>query len=177
VLGRVGGLVLSDASTTVKGIVELATDAETITGTDPARAVTPAGLAASLTAKLDPGVPTVEVQWQTNATSTATGVQIAIGFGRIQGVATEVRDGSFTFPAAYEGVPVALVGMIGGRNNGGTPGTFDVTGLIHVSGKDIFVLDGTSTTGADLKLSRTDGRNINASWEYYFSFVVFGVLA
>jgi len=48
VLGRVGGLVLSDASTTVKGIVELATDAETITGTDPARAVTPAGLAAGL---------------------------------------------------------------------------------------------------------------------------------
>ena len=46
VLGRVGGLVLSDASTTVKGIVELATDAETITGTDTARAVTPAGLAA-----------------------------------------------------------------------------------------------------------------------------------
>lgn len=34
-----------DASTTVKGIVELATDAETATGTDAVRAVTPAGLA------------------------------------------------------------------------------------------------------------------------------------
>lgn len=37
-----------DASTTVKGIVELATSAETITGTDTVRAVTPAGLQAKV---------------------------------------------------------------------------------------------------------------------------------
>lgn len=37
-----------DASTTVKGIVELATTAETSTGTDTVRAVTPAGLDATL---------------------------------------------------------------------------------------------------------------------------------
>lgn len=36
-----------DASTTVKGKVELATNAETVTGTDTTRAVTPAGLAAA----------------------------------------------------------------------------------------------------------------------------------
>lgn len=36
----------ADASTTVKGIVELATEAETITGTDTTRAVTPSGVAA-----------------------------------------------------------------------------------------------------------------------------------
>lgn len=39
-----------DASTTVKGIAELATSAETITGTDTVRTVTPAGLAALVTA-------------------------------------------------------------------------------------------------------------------------------
>lgn len=39
-----------DASTTVKGIVELATDAETVTGTDAVRAITPS----NLTAKMDP---------------------------------------------------------------------------------------------------------------------------
>jgi len=39
-------LTISDASTTVKGKVELATDAETITGTDTVRAVTPAALKA-----------------------------------------------------------------------------------------------------------------------------------
>lgn len=39
-----------DASATVKGIVELATTAETTTGTDTTRAVTPAGVAAALSA-------------------------------------------------------------------------------------------------------------------------------
>lgn len=43
--GNVYGTV-ADSSTTVKGIVELATSGETTTGTDTVRAVTPAGLAA-----------------------------------------------------------------------------------------------------------------------------------
>jgi len=47
VLGRDGGL--NPASVTAKGIVELATSAETITGTDAVRAVTPGALAAALT--------------------------------------------------------------------------------------------------------------------------------
>lgn len=46
-----------DASTTVKGIVELATSAETETGTDTVRAVTPAGLDAALTANVPGKVP------------------------------------------------------------------------------------------------------------------------
>ncbi|MEI2773359.1 MAG: hypothetical protein V9G98_22400 [Candidatus Competibacter sp.] len=37
-----------DASTTVKGKVELATNAETVTGTDTVRATTPAGVAAAI---------------------------------------------------------------------------------------------------------------------------------
>lgn len=41
--------LVPDASTTVEGKVELATDAETITGTDTVRAITPA----NLTAKID----------------------------------------------------------------------------------------------------------------------------
>ena len=44
-----GGIPAPDASATVKGIVELATNAETITGSDTVRAVTPAGLAAAST--------------------------------------------------------------------------------------------------------------------------------
>jgi len=42
-------VTISDATTSVKGKVELATDAETITGTDTVRAVTPS----NLTAKMD----------------------------------------------------------------------------------------------------------------------------
>lgn len=46
--GAVSGSAASDASTTVKGIVELATDVETAAGSDTVRAVTPFGLAGTL---------------------------------------------------------------------------------------------------------------------------------
>lgn len=45
--------LLSSASSTAQGIVELATDAETITGTDTARATTPANIAAIFTDRID----------------------------------------------------------------------------------------------------------------------------
>jgi hypothetical protein len=41
-----GGAIIPDASTTTKGVVELATTGETTTGTDTTRAVTPAGVQA-----------------------------------------------------------------------------------------------------------------------------------
>jgi hypothetical protein len=44
--------LLSAASTSAQGIVELATDGETTTGTDTARAITPSNLAASWTARI-----------------------------------------------------------------------------------------------------------------------------
>lgn len=47
---------VSDASTTVKGIVELATDAETITGTDATRAVTPSNLQAKVASSTARGI-------------------------------------------------------------------------------------------------------------------------
>lgn len=47
-----GGTV-PDASSTVKGIVELATDAEAITGTDTVRSTTPANIAAVFTDRID----------------------------------------------------------------------------------------------------------------------------
>jgi hypothetical protein len=46
----------ADASTTVKGIVELATSAETITGSDTVRAVTPAGLHAKVASETAKGL-------------------------------------------------------------------------------------------------------------------------
>lgn len=44
------------ASTSTSGIVELATDAETITGTDALRAVTPAGLTAKVASETEEGI-------------------------------------------------------------------------------------------------------------------------
>ena len=93
VLGRVGGLVLSDASTSLKGIVELATDAETITGTDAARAVTPAALAAALAdsdVREAMGIPYAQ------AAGVASGVSVAAGGS------TSV---TITLPSGRFGVP------------------------------------------------------------------------
>lgn len=45
--------LISSSSATAQGIVELATDAETITGTDTARATTPANIAALFTDRID----------------------------------------------------------------------------------------------------------------------------
>jgi len=46
-------VTLVDATETQKGVVELATAAETVTGTDPTRAVHPSGLKHALDTKLD----------------------------------------------------------------------------------------------------------------------------
>lgn len=59
---------IPDASTTVKGIVELATNAETITGTDTTRAITAAGLQAKVASDTALGI----VELATNA-ETITG--------------------------------------------------------------------------------------------------------
>lgn len=79
-------VTIADASTTVKGKVELATDAETITGTDAVRAVTPANITAkidtdgTLAGNLDTRIPSQKavktygdsgVQTMTNKTLTA----------------------------------------------------------------------------------------------------------
>lgn len=62
-------LELPDATTSNKGRVELATDAETITGTDPERALTPANMTAKINAVLQRGASTF---------NSATGRQISI---------------------------------------------------------------------------------------------------
>lgn len=58
---------IADASDTVKGIVELATDAETATGTDTTRAVTPFGLAALVASTTAKGI--VELATTTETTT------------------------------------------------------------------------------------------------------------
>lgn len=76
---------VASASTTAQGIIEIATSAETITGTDAVRAVTPEGLAAKLatlitsvsTSKLVVGV--VTIQWGIWTSSSQAGVAQTFG--------------------------------------------------------------------------------------------------
>jgi hypothetical protein len=65
----VGAVVsaIADASTSAKGLVELATDTETVTGTDTVRAVTPFGLAAVVASATAKGL--VELATTTEATT------------------------------------------------------------------------------------------------------------
>lgn len=70
---------IPDASTTVKGKVELATDAETVTGTDAVRAVTPAGLTARLAAPGAIGGTTPAAGTFTALTATTGAVTATLG--------------------------------------------------------------------------------------------------
>lgn len=68
--GTEAGTIIGASSSTASGIVELATSAETITGSDTARAVTPAGYAAAIA--VQPEFFTVAVGDETTAITTGT---------------------------------------------------------------------------------------------------------
>lgn len=80
-----------DASTTVKGIVELATTGETQTGTDAVRAVTPAGLAARTATTTRAGVVELATAAEVNTGSLTTHAVTPQGLD--QRTATEARTG------------------------------------------------------------------------------------
>ena len=79
-----------DASATVKGIVELATDAEAITGTDSARATTPANVAATF--------PTIR-QIPQNSKSAAYGIVLADAGKHLYHPGADTDARTWTLPA------------------------------------------------------------------------------
>jgi phage-related tail fiber protein len=76
-----------DASTTVKGFVELATPTETKTGTDTVRAVTPKGLSDTLNdrlAALNPPKPGYDIPWLAGYAADMSGQDLAVQtYGRV----------------------------------------------------------------------------------------------
>lgn len=110
--------LLSASSATAQGIVELATDAETTTGTDTARATTPANVAAAITARIDTNVAL-------GASNTAAPSQAAVKtyadalIGAANGVIFKgVIDASLNpnYPASNAGdlYRISVAGKIGG---------------------------------------------------------------
>lgn len=111
------------ASTTVPGVVELATSAETITGSDTARAVTPAGLAAKVASTTASGI----VELATDAeTITGTDTTRALTPSNLQALtATDSRDGIVELATSTETIvgsdtaravtPAGLLSAIGSR--------------------------------------------------------------
>jgi len=104
-----GGISLPDASETQKGIVELATSAETAAGTDSTRAVHPSGLKSQLDLKADlaspsftgnPTAPTQSVG--NNSTRLATTAFVTTAVGNATPNATETTRGLVELATAAE---------------------------------------------------------------------------
>lgn len=154
------GSILADASTTVKGKVELATNAETITGTDTVRAVTPAGVAAAISsAEVPSASETVQgkVELATNAEAvTGTDTSRAV---TPAGVAAAVSAQIIVAYGAIGSVCLARYGATSEVASGATvagsmltpSNTFGVAGGAALSGtwKLLGYLPGGGTIGSD----------------------------
>ena len=160
VLARAGGA--APASTTASGIVELATSAETIAGTDAVRAVTPAGLSSAL-----------ESHRQLDTTNSVAKMVTQYGIGKITGLAATIISETVTFPVAFASVPVVIANSIGGRANG----AFDPSGLFAPSGREFSPIEATSATSFNMNIRRADFANLDATKDYYYSWAATGVLA
>lgn len=115
VLAASGGGV-PDASETVKGIVELATNAETTTGTDTARAVHPAGAKAAIDARLSSTTPS---STGTAAIGTSTNFARA-DHSHAQGAPTAAQVGTGNAGLAYGAVGTYLWADSGGAVTAGS---------------------------------------------------------
>jgi hypothetical protein len=146
---------LKDASTTVKGVVELATSAEVLAGTDTERAVTPATLTAKILGTVSQvgGVPTgAVIESGTNANGTyikfANGLQITSFYVGATAASYNIAAGTYyrhTFPSAFSAIPTVILTI--GRSSSDTLAFYGRTGA-------------TSLTTVDVSQTNTSGSNI-----------------
>jgi hypothetical protein len=133
---------VSDASSTVQGKVELATSAETTTGTDATRAVTPDGLAGSEYGKQIVGIQAFE-----SGTNTATGDGIAF----------------FRIPPKLNGYN--LVSVAACVYTAGTTGTTDIQIRNKTDSQDMLSTKITIDSGETDTLTAATAAVINTSYD------------
>jgi len=137
----------SPASTTAAGIVELATSAESITGTDTTRVITPAGLTAVMGSST-----TLETLWDTTAVAT---VAEAAALTTAQDVIVELADGTLRkvniadLPSSGGGGGTALVaaGVVIENGKSNQYGTFG-SNIGSATGATAVVPAGVTVMGA-----------------------------
>jgi hypothetical protein len=166
VTAAVAAISIPAATTALSGIVELATSAEAIAGTDTVRAITPAALAAALaavsTANLAGGEVTINglvLKWG-NKTVTQTGnTAAAAGTALVTGSSV---DTSITFTTAF---PTACAGiiatMIGDNGTGG-----------QESCENVLSATAFAVGSATVKAYRLTGTNSGAEQFKFFWFAV-----
>ena len=116
----VASATIPDASSTVKGKVELATDAEAITGTDTVRATTPANVAAVFTDRIDTstslGTSNTKVPSQ-NAVKTYADALIAAANAMVfKGVIDASANPNYPAANAGDLYRISVAGKIGGAS-------------------------------------------------------------
>jgi hypothetical protein len=95
------------------------------------------------------------------------------GIGRIAGAAAAQISEAVTFPVAFASTPMIQCSHIGGR----ATGAFNPVGLTEVAFQTIGRGIIPSTTGFTAHIHRTDGANLSASFDYYYSWIAIGVAA
>lgn len=107
--GAGGGGTSDPASASAQGIVELATNAEVQTGTDTARAVTPAGLRACTSTASRPGVVELATDAEAIAGSDTTrAITPANLFAKVNEITVQSSSGTVSLTAAQSGSVVIL---------------------------------------------------------------------
>ncbi len=122
-----------DADATTKGKVELATDAETITGTDTTRAITPANLAALTATASRKGIIEIATDAEAVAGSDTaraiTAANLAAVFAKLKTISFDGRSGAgaITATGAVVGDKVLAVFGITGGALGAAGASFEAT--------------------------------------------------
>lgn len=142
-----GVISVPNASTTASGIVELATTAETQTGTDTTRAVTPAGLFGGLNATGTAPIYAARAWVNFNGTGT-----VAIrASGNVSSITDNgVGDYTVNFTTAMPDANYAVVfGINGGRTATANTG-LDATNILNKIASAVRIVTGGSTNYADV---------------------------
>lgn len=116
----ISGVSIADASTTVKGKVELATDLEATTGTDTVRAVTPANVAAVFLDRIDTntalGTSNTKIASQNAVKSYVDGLLDAANALQYKGVIDASTNPNYPAASAGHMYVISVAGKIGGAS-------------------------------------------------------------
>jgi hypothetical protein len=166
---------IADSSTTGKGVVELATDVETQTGTDTTRAVTPFGMAAVVSSTTGRGL----VELATNAeTLTGTDTTRAItpaALASLPGVKIVTGIAETATPTSYpSGVSLMTLNASSWFPNGGTGAVVTVNPATDYAEQTFYANNGGT------KYPRVWRRQYNTAdggWSGWFEYLILATLA
>jgi hypothetical protein len=139
-------VTISDATTAVKGIVMLATSAETATGTDPAKAVTPAALKAGIASEINSRAYVQGLMISGAASPALATLGAAIGTGDLS------VDFEFDVPTANPGTSRGLFKIGTSSLFTGVPHSLDV--LLNTDGElEVFLWGSADTIAAKAEIA------------------------